>query len=109
MHREFIETELFSKSWKAMDLTDDDMLRLQDQLIDNPDMGDVIQNTNGARKVRFALSNRGKSNSTRVIYVDIVVKQQIYFLLAYPKNRQDNLTESQKKEIRNLINLLKGE
>ena len=63
MHSEFIETELFSKSWKAMDLTDNDMLRLQDQLIDKPDMGDVIQHTNGARKIRFALSNGEKSNT----------------------------------------------
>ncbi len=109
MHRTFIEAIGFTKSWKAMDLTIADLKRLQEQLLDDSDAGDVIPDTGGARKLRFAFEHRGKSGSIRIIYVDMVIKETIYLLLAYPKSKQDNLTAAQKKQFRALIKVLKGE
>ena len=42
-----------------------------------------------------------------MIYVDVVIREQIYLLLAYPKNVQTDLNPAQKKVIRNLIEMLK--
>lgn len=109
MIRKFIEAAQFMKSWNAMDLTDTDLKRLQEQLLNDPDIGNVIQDTGGARKLRFSFEHQGKSGSSRVIYVDIVVKETIYLIFAYPKNKQDNLTAAQKKQIRELIRILKEE
>ena len=78
-------------------------------LLKNPDTGDVVPHLNGGRKLRFALEGRGKSGGARVIYVDVVVREQIYLLLAYPKNVQTNLTPDQQKTICKLIETLKEE
>ena len=57
--------------------------------------------------IRIPLTGRGKSGGGRVIYVDVVVKEQIFLLLAYPKNVQADMNPAQKKIIRNLIETIK--
>lgn len=109
MKREFVRTATFDKSWSSVGLGDDELRELEAMLLANPSAGDVIPRLGGARKIRFALEGRGKSGGARVIYVDIVVQEQIYLLLAYPKNVQANLTPEQSKTIRNLIDSLKEE
>lgn len=68
----------------------------------------MIPDLAGARKIRSPLTGRGKSGGGRVIYVDVVVKEQIFLLLAYPKNVQTDMNPAQKKIIRNLIETIKG-
>ena len=109
MTREFVYTEPFRKCWKAMGLSDDDLKKLEEILLENPQLGDVIEGTGGARKMRIQIENRGKSGGGRVIYVDVFEKEKLYFLLAYPKNVQDNLTPDQKKQVRKLVEAIKKE
>ena len=77
--------------------------------MDNPKTGAVIPHTNGARKVRFEAKGHGKSGGARVIYVDIVVKEKIYFLDVYAKGDKSDLTEAEKKDIGKLIRRLENE
>ena len=109
MIREFVYTEPFRKCWKAMGLSEDDLKKLEEILLENPQLGDVIEGTGGARKMRIRIENRGKSGGGRVIYVDVFEKEKLYFLLAYPKNVQDNLTPDQKKQVRKLVEAIKKE
>lgn len=109
MTREFVYTEPFRKCWKAMGLSEDDLKALEEILLENPQLGDVIEGTGGARKMRIQIENRGKSGGGRVIYVDVFEKEKLYFLLAYPKNVQDNLTPDQKKQVRKLVEAIKKE
>ena len=109
MTREFIFTKPFRASWKAMGLDDKDLKLLEELLLENPQEGDVIQGTGGARKLRFQLEGRGKRGGARVIYVDIFEKEKLYFLFAYPKNVQENLTNEQKNIIKAMIDLIKKE
>lgn len=109
MTREFVYTEPFRKCWKAMGLSEDDLKKLEEILLKNPQLGDVIEGTGGARKMRIQIENRGKSGGGRVIYVDVFEKEKLYFLLAYPKNVQDNLTPDQKKQVRKLVEAIKKE
>jgi len=109
MTREFIFTKPFLASWKAMGLTVENLKTLEDILLDNPKIGDVIQGTGGARKMRIQLDGRGKSGGGRVIYIDIFEKEKLYLLFAYPKNVQENLSEEQKKAISLLIDEIKKE
>ena len=109
MNRLFVLTPGFEKSWAAMGLGDDQLRLLQNLLIENPEAGDVIQGTSGARKVRIPLEGRGKSGGGRVIYVDVVFRERIYLLLAYPKNVQADLTPEQKKLMRRFIEVIKEE
>ena len=106
----FVYTAPFRLCWKAMGLSDEDLLTLEEMLLENPQRGDVIEGTGGARKLRIRLNdNRGKSGGGRVIYLDVFEKEKLYFLFAYPKNVQENLTPEQKKAIRKMIELIREE
>ena len=109
MNRKFIETQMFRKTWAAMEMTERDLYDLQEIILSNPQAGDVIQGTGGARKLRIQMEGRGKRGGGRVIYVDIYEMESIYLLMAYPKNVQENLTPEQTKAVRDLVNQIKGE
>ena len=106
MTRTFIELPIFRTRWKDMGLNDDDLRRLQEELLADPKVGEVMKGTGGVRKMRFAFEKRGKSGSVRVIYVDFEVYEKIYLITAYTKNEKDNLSESEKKEVKQLIGIL---
>ena len=90
---------------------DDECLRtMEDILLKNPQKGKVIEGTGGARKLRICLNNnKGKSSGGRVIYIDIFEKERIFFLFAYPKNVQENLTPEQKSALKRIIEEIRKE
>lgn len=98
----FLETPVFTRQIREL-VDDDQYLELQATLVVRPDAGDVIPRSGGLRKIRIAASGRGKRGGARVIYYWIVARDQIYMLLAYAKNVQDDLTEDQLKALRTLI------
>ena len=104
--REFVITKEFDNNWKNMGLTDNNLKLLQQELILNPQKGDVIQGTGGLRKLRVAFENRGKSGSGRVCYVDFAVYQKIYLITAYPKNEKENLSKAERNAISVMIEQL---
>lgn len=109
MKRTFIEVPLFTKKWKELGLTDEDLRDLQNILLQNPKSGDVIQGTGGLRKIRIPMKGRWKSGGSRVIYVDIEIKEVIYFINVYTKNEKDDLTEDEKKAFKAVVKMLKEE
>ena len=68
--------------------------------IKNPESGPVMEGTGGIRKVRFPLTNRGKSHSVRVCYTDFEEYEVIYLITAFTKNEQDNLSDNEKKVLK---------
>ena len=109
MTREFVELPSFRNAWKSLGLTDGDLHRLQGELLADSQLGNVIHGTGGVRKMRFALENRGKSGSVRVIYVDFAVYEKLYLLTAYPKSEKDNLTKAERNELKKLVEILETE
>lgn len=109
MTRTFIEVPLFTKKWKDLGLTDEDLRNLQNDLLINPKAGDVIQGTGGLRKIRLAMDNTGKRGGARTIYVDVELKETIYFINVYAKNEKDDLTEDEKKAFKAIVKVLKEE
>ena len=106
MTRTFVELPLFRARWKDMGPGDDDLKRLQEQLLADPKVGAVMRGTGGVRKMRFAFEQKGKSGSVRVIYVDFEIYEKIFLITAYPKNEKDNLTDSERNEIKQMIHTL---
>ncbi len=109
MKIEFVSFDVFNKTWDDLGLSDDDLKDLQEYLIINPETGSVIQGTGGVRKIRWALKNRGKSGGIRVLYIDFIVYEKIYLLMAYSKNQKDNISDKEKKIIKQLVTDLKNE
>ena len=58
MTRTFIQTDEFIKNWERLGLTDDDLRRLELEIMKNPQVGPVIQGTGKLRKMRFAFENK---------------------------------------------------
>lgn len=106
MARKFISTAEFDKQWSAMGLTDEELRFLQCEILSNPKVGPVIPGTGGLRKMRFAFNGQGKSGSSRVCYVVFVIKETIYLITAYPKNEKDNLSKTERNQIKKLIDIL---
>ena len=109
MTREFIFTKPFLASWTAMGLSTESLKDLEQILLEDPKLGDVIQGTGGARKMRIQLEGRGKSGGGRVIYLDVFEKEKLYLLFAYPKSVQDNLSSDQKRAIKAIVDAIKKE
>ncbi len=106
MTRAFIELPLFRSKWQDLGLNDDDLRRLQEEMLLDPKIGPVMKGTGGVRKTRFAFEHQGKSGGVRVIYIDFEIHEKIFLITAYPKNVKDNLTESERNELRQLIGIL---
>ena len=105
---EFVYTPLFEASTKGL-IDDEAMRQVEAALLHNPKQGDVIPGTGGVRKLRVALPGRGKRGGARVIYLFVVVRGRIYFLLAYAKNRRFDLTPAQKRAVHALARQLEQE
>ena len=109
--RTFIEVPTFTKKWHALGLTDDDLKKLQEELLQNPKLGAVIQGTGGMRKIRIPLEckEKGKRGGARVIYVDVEWKETIYLINVYTKDEKDDLTDDERKAFKAVIKILKEE
>lgn len=105
---EFVYTVLFERTRRGV-LTDAEVKQVEDALLANPWAGAVMASTGGVRKVRAAQESRGKSGSARVVYLYVQEQATIYFILAFPKNVQGNLTEGQKKQVRALVAHIENE
>lgn len=106
MTREFIVLPSFAVKWKNLGLTDADMRRLEEEILDDPKVGPVMKGTGGVRKMRFAFENRGKSGSVRVIYVDFEVYEKVYFVDTYQKSDKENLSNEERNNLRKAVELL---
>jgi hypothetical protein len=77
-------------------------------LSDRPEAGDVIPGAAGARKLRWAAKGKGKRGGARIIYLYVVIAARIYLLRCYAKSMKTDLTEDEKKELRQIAAHLKG-
>ena len=64
---EFIEAPAFTKHIYKY-LSDDEYSGLQNFLLQFPETGKIVRGSGGVRKVRWAISGKGKSGGVRVIY-----------------------------------------
>ena len=97
----FFESPVFTGQITAL-LDDGDYRQLQVTLALKPEAGALIRGSGGLRKIRWAVRGRGKSGGIRVIYY-LVDDGEIYFLLAYAKNEQEDLDSRQLRILRNLV------
>jgi hypothetical protein len=105
---EFVYLALFERTRKGV-LSDAEMKAVEDELLADPRAGVVMVGTDGVRKVRAAQEFRGKSGSARVAYLYVPEQATVYFITAFAKNVQGNLTGEQKKQVRGLVAQIKDD
>ncbi len=87
---EFIEATAFTKYLYDY-LSEDEYLGLQSFLLQYPESGKVVRGSGGVRKIRWAMSDRGKSGGVRVIYYFKKQADEIWLLTIYSKHEVDSI------------------
>ena len=95
---EFIETTVFTK-YVYDYLSDDEYVGLQSFLLQYPEAGKIVPGTGGVRKVRWAISGKGKSGGVRVIYYFKRQDDEIWLLTIYGKSEVENIPSHILREI----------
>jgi mRNA-degrading endonuclease RelE of RelBE toxin-antitoxin system len=96
-----IETSIFTKQITSA-LSEDEYRLFQLSLVERPDAGKVIPGSGGLRKLRWSAEGRGKRGGLRVIYYWFT-QGRILLLFIYPKNVQGNLTDTQLKQLKKIV------
>lgn len=99
----FIIPRAFIKASKRV-FRDEHIEAVKAKLALRPELGDLVPGTGGARKIR----QFGIGGQSRVIYYYQRGDGEIYLLACYPKNRQADLSEGEKSEIKETIKLIKA-
>jgi hypothetical protein len=97
----FVEAQIFTA--RMGQLLDDETYReMQNELLENPEKGDVMPDCGGLRKVRIEEPRRGKGKrgGCRVIYLHIPEADRIDMVAIYSKSQQDDLTADQRKTLK---------
>jgi hypothetical protein len=97
-----VETPGFLREASAA-LTENERAELVSYLAANPEAGDVMPQTGGARKVRWKTRGRGKSGGTRVIYYYHNASLPLFLLNVFAKNEKANLTKAERNEMKALL------
>ncbi len=100
----FVELPAFARH-RADYLDDSAFARLQVELMKNPEAGDLIRDSGGLRKLRFADTRRGKGKrgGLRVIYYWWDSGSQFWLFTVYDKDQADDLSPEQRRTLKALI------
>lgn len=96
---EFIESKIFSTQINQLGI--EILLRIQSDLVQNPERGAIVKGTHGVRKARVAnpTSQRGKSGSYRYLYLYLEHAGRVHLLYLFSKGEQADLSPAQKRII----------
>jgi hypothetical protein len=107
----FVQLRAYVADAHRLGLTDDDQRDLENLLLERPNSGAVMSGTGGLRKLRHAprRSSGGKSGGIRVCYVYFPTYAHLFFVAAFAKSDQANLTAMEKRQIRTLLHQIEKE
>lgn len=100
----FVELPAFARHRQEY-LDDLAFQKLQQQLMANPEAGDVMEGTGGLRKVRFADIRRGKGKrgGLRIIYYWWDEGPQFWLFTVFDKDESSDLSADQRKMLKEMI------
>lgn len=95
-----VETPEFLAAAKAAGMTETERAQAVDHVAVQPDAGDLIPGSGGARKVRIARPGGGKSGGFRVISYYTDADHPVFLLTVISKGQRSNLNKAQTKAIK---------
>ncbi len=93
-----VETKAFSTAAKSR-MKPEEVEALIDVLADEPEAGDIIKETGGIRKIRFAVGDRGKRGGVRVVYYFHNDTMPVFLLTVFAKGEKDNISKAERNEL----------
>jgi hypothetical protein len=100
-----VETVRFLKDAGGL-IPEPERARLVEFIGSNPESGDLIPETGGVRKLRWALPGGGKRGGARVIYFFYNEALPVFLLAMYGKNKKANLSKAERNAIAKLVPVL---
>lgn len=99
LKRIFVETKEFTNRWEKFGFDDEDLKILQNDILQQKGW---ISLGGSVYKIRFSPKdlNKGKSNSDRVMFVDIVAHERIYLMNIFSKAEQANVNVTELRSLK---------
>ena len=107
MTRTFIQTHEFSRKWDELGFVDNDLRRIENDILENPDHYPIMRGTGGLQKARAAYENSGKSGGARACFIDIPTSETVYLITVFGKKEKVNLSFQERNQIKKVIEDLK--
>ena len=101
-----IETPEFQRKAKEAGVSiaeRDEMIKF---ISSNPEAGDLIPGSGGARKIRFRRAGSGKSGGYRVITYFAGTDIPVFLLTMFAKGDRADLSQAQRNELRSILPLI---
>jgi hypothetical protein len=98
-----VETPAFLSDARSVGLTTKERLAIVVWIASNPESGEVIEGTGGARKVRFAGRGKGKSGGYRVITFFSGADVPVFLLNVFAKNEKTDLTPKERSALKSIL------
>jgi hypothetical protein len=101
-----IETPAFLTSAAEEGISEAERAEIVAYIAANPDAGEMMPGTGGARKVRVAGRGKGKSGGYRVITFYADGNIPVFLLDVYSKASQANLSKADQNELKKVLTAL---
>ena len=100
----FVELPAFERH-RSNYLSDEAYRGLQNEMLKDPEAGDVITGTGGLRKLRYgdATRGKGKRGGLRIIYYWWDPKKQFWLFTLYDKDELGDLSPKEKAILKTLL------
>jgi len=98
-----VETPTFLHGVRNLRLSEAERLAIVTWISANPEAGDVIEGTGGARKVRFAGKGKGKSGGYRVITFYSGPDIPVFLLNLFAKNEKTDLAPKERQILKTVL------
>lgn len=109
----FVESKVFTRRLhgEAGRFADAVLSAIQNELLEFHERGDVVRGLGGIRKARTSNPSRGKGKrgGYRYLFLYLEHRSHIHLLYMFGKNEQEDLDESERAELRKLVNQIKTE
>jgi hypothetical protein len=96
-------TDVFLRQAAASGLDDDDVMEIAIKIASDPEAGDLISGTGGARKLRHSGHGKGKSGGLRTIHYFGGRDVPVFILSVYGKGEKASLTQAEKNALAKIL------
>src|SRR5438874_2338019 len=101
-----IQTPTFLADAKAAGVTDDELSAISATIAADPQAGDVIPSTGGARKVRIGGKGKGKSGGYRIITFYAAGDVPVFLLALVSKGQRADISQADRNALRTILGTL---
>ena len=104
-----IATPTFLADAKAAGVTDGELEEMASIIASDPEAGDIIPGTGGARKVRIGGRGKGKSGGYRVITYYAAADVPVFLLALVSKGQRADISQADRNLLRQILPTLADE